>query len=277
MRTWLANGDYAPFAGRIVATDAAAYFFSWGGIGFDLLIVPALLWRRTRLVAFAIATCFHSMNAYLFQIGVFPWLMIGATLLFFGPDQLRGFQRFTERALAAIGRQPIPLPQPTPPISPWMRGVAATLLVTFVAVQLLVPLRHFLYAGDVSWTEEGHNFAWHMKLRDKGGKVRFKVTDPATSETWIADQRAYLTARQRTKLINTPDMIVQFAHHLEHELRGAGRGDVEVRALTEISLNARPYAAMIDPTVDLTTITRSTLRAYILPLPAFGAPALTTR
>jgi hypothetical protein len=44
-----------------------------------------------------------------------------------------------------------------------------------VAFQTLVPFRHLLYPGNVSWTEEGHRFAWHMKLRSKVAD-RFELT-----------------------------------------------------------------------------------------------------
>lgn len=36
--------------------------------------------------------------------------------------------------------------------------------------------RHYLIAGTPSWTEEGHRFSWHMKLREKSGTVTFVVS-----------------------------------------------------------------------------------------------------
>ena len=60
------------------------------------------------------------------------------------------------------------------------RWVVVGLLAAYFAVQVLAPLRHFAYPGNVSWTEEGHQFAWHMKLRDKEADARFFVTDGQT-------------------------------------------------------------------------------------------------
>ena len=37
---------------------------------------------------------------------------------------------------------------------------------------------HHLYEGDVSWTERGHFFSWHMLLRGKTVGLRYYVTDP---------------------------------------------------------------------------------------------------
>ena len=48
------------------------------GMLFDLAIVPLLLWRRTRMWAFAGVVLFHGLNAILFKIGVFPVLMLAS-------------------------------------------------------------------------------------------------------------------------------------------------------------------------------------------------------
>ena len=61
----------------------------------------------------------------------------------------------------------------TPRCSP----VVLKFLALYVSWQLILPLRHWLYPGSVSWTEEGPLFAWHMKLRSKSGRVRFYVMD----------------------------------------------------------------------------------------------------
>lgn len=42
---------------------------------------------------------------------------------------------------------------------------AGLLLISFQ--QILYPLRHHLYPGDVTWNELGHRYSWRMKLRDK--------------------------------------------------------------------------------------------------------------
>jgi hypothetical protein len=56
--------------------SVSAYVISWGGLLFDLSIVPALLWSKTRMVALIAAACFHVFNAMLFKIRVFPWQCI---------------------------------------------------------------------------------------------------------------------------------------------------------------------------------------------------------
>jgi hypothetical protein len=62
-----------------------AYAFSWSGALYDLTI-PFLLWYRpTRPYAFGVVVVFHVLTRILFPIGMFPYVMIVSTLIFFGP------------------------------------------------------------------------------------------------------------------------------------------------------------------------------------------------
>ena len=140
-------------------------------------------------------------------------------------------------------------------------------LAGWVAVQLLVPLRHLLYPGNVSWTEEGHRFAWHMKLRDKEARARFTVTDPADGHDLGGPPARYLTRIQTSKMAGQPDMILQFAHYIAEEARREGRPGVQVRAEVTASLNGREPQVLIDPQVDLAATPRNLRHApWIVPL-----------
>lgn len=259
---WLSDRTDFPIIGAYFETAWAPYAFAYGGLLLDLFVVPFLLWRRTRLIALGFAVTFHLMNAQLFTIGIFPWFMIGATFMFCSPERFQGFLRRLERFLSrAADTGEVIWEQTT------RRRLTTALITVYLAVQLLVPFRHWLYSGNVSWTEEGHNFSWHMKLRDKGGSISFRVTDPAKNRTWVVNHRKYLSSRQRRKMTTRPDMIVLFAHYLEEQLRDEDDGDLEIRVLTKISLNGRDRQPLIDPTVDLTQVHRSLAPSpWIVPL-----------
>lgn len=251
MRMWLAERIDFPVVGALFTEEWMVYLFVWGGLLLDLLIVPLLLWRRTRPFVFAAAVLFHLLNAQLFQIGIFPWFMLAATLIFFPPDLPR-------RLFAELFRRRRPEKRPragAPTIEHNHATPAPKVTLAFLAVyltfQVLVPLRHFLYPGNVNWTEEGHRFSWHMKLRDKEGDALFTATEPASGETWIIDPREYLTSRQRRTMATHPDMILQFSQYLADEMRRTGRGDVEIRAQVSASLNGRQKQLLIDPSVNL--------------------------
>ena len=145
--------------------------------------------------------------------------------------------------------------------------VLFVVLALFVAWQVLMPLRHLLYRGDVSWTEEGHRFSWRMKLRDKEAHATFSVWSPSARTKWDVDTRRYLAGWQEEEMAARPDMILQFAHFLAEEARRQGFGEVEVRARSSVSLNGRRPQPMIDEDVDLAKQPRNLLPAtYILPL-----------
>jgi hypothetical protein len=140
-------------------------------------------------------------------------------------------------------------------------------IVTFIGLQILVPLRYLLYPGNVSWTEEGHRFAWMMKLRDKDAEARFTVRDPVSGREWRVNPESYLLRHQVGEMESRPDMILQFAHYLarvwadERQIPG-----VEVRARVCASLNGRPATLLIDPQRDLARVERNLRHAdWIIP------------
>jgi hypothetical protein len=237
MRSWLAARSDIPMIGRFFREEWAVYFFSWGGMLFDLLVVPLIAWRRTRIFAVAGAIAFHLLNARLFSIGIFPWMMLVVSTVFFDPGWPRKVFAFIERT-----------PGEAPPPWPISRVVAA-LVGAYLAFQVAFPLRHFLYPGPVAWNEEGHRFSWRMKLRDKEAVVKFTTRDPVTGETWT-EPMGNLTSKQRREMAARPDMILQYVHHLA-EIYREERGEVEIYATAKVSLNGRAPQLLIDPTVDL--------------------------
>ena len=270
MRTWLRPLAAAPGFGHIFSAEWVVYGFVIGGLMLDLFVVPLLLWRRTRPFAFAAAVLFNLINSVIFDIGIFPWLMLGALLIYFPPDLVRRFAR----AFMSPG-EPVPASSPsaTPivgrggPSSFASQKIVVGLLAAYLAVQLVFPLRHYLYPGNVSWTEEGHNFAWHMKLRTKDGDAVFTVTHPQSGQTWTINPESYLKSHQVTKMTTKPDLVLQFSHYLAEEKRREGYEDVEVRARIMVSLNGREPQLMIDPNVDLTKEQVSLLpQRWIVPL-----------
>jgi hypothetical protein len=241
----------------LLASEWTVRFFSFGGLAFDLLIVPALLWRPTRAPAVAASLFFHLSNAWMFRIGIFPWLMLAATTLFLEPDWPR-------RALARIGlpSRPAGAPIYSARVPGWLVGA----LTLYLAVQVLLPLRHLLYPGDPSWTEEGHRFAWRMKLHVKtAARPRFEIV--ADGRRFAVDVDAHLARWQSLRMATRPRMIHQFCRHLAETVRAQGAAQVQCFADARAALNGRPLRPLVDPTVDLAAEPPSWLPAsWILPL-----------
>jgi vitamin K-dependent gamma-carboxylase len=223
-----------------------------------------------------LAVGFHLANAYLFNIGIFPWFMIAATLLFFPPDWPRTlWERVRSMTLgttaAARSADSMAAASAGQSASGRWPGRGEQLVLAFlglyVVVQLLLPLRHLLYPGDVAWTEEGHRFSWRMKLRDKSHAIAYIAHSPSTGRTWLLPLREYLSGRQDDVLDGHPDMILQLAHHMADDLRARGLIDVQIRVRAMTSLNGRRRQDLIDPDIDLTTRQRSLWPAdWIVPL-----------
>lgn len=265
MRMWLRRMRDVPLLGSVCTEEWVVWLFVWSGLLFDLLVVPALLVKRTRGAAFLASIVFHGTNAVIFKIGVFPWLMIAATTVYLEPDWPRRIPLLDRLpGLRKLRARPA---SPKSPALDSRRRLGFAALALWVAFQCLMPLRHFLYPGYVSWTEEGHLYAWHMKLRDKSGTGTFTVREPATGRTWDVDLRDHLTKKQAREMPEHPDMVLQFAHHLADEHERAGKGRLEVRARILMSVNGRKRQLFVDPEVDLAAQPRSLGHwTWILPL-----------
>ena len=146
-----------------------------------------------------------------------------------------------------------------------MAWAAVGILPLFFVYQLVMPLRHWAYPGDVHWTEEGYRFAWKVMLVEKTGHVRFLVTETATGRTWTVTARTELTPQQERQMAFQPDMILQYARHLAAQYAAAGHA-VEVRAEAYVSLNGRAGRLLLDPRLNLAA-ERNTLvqKWWILP------------
>ncbi|MEM1041605.1 MAG: HTTM domain-containing protein [Bacteroidota bacterium] len=253
LRIWLAARGGLPVIGPLLDLAWMPWAFAWAGALFDLSIAFFLLARRTRPWAYAAAVVFHAATYVLFNIGVFPFVMMVAALVFFEGDEWRALGRRLQRWLPRTGERPA---RPAVRTRRWV----AALVGMWLALQVLLPLRHGLYPGDRFWTEEGFRFAWHVMVASKTGTAAFHVRDPATDRRWTLAPSDDLTALQEKEMASQPDFLWQYAQHVERRFRAAGYADVEVRAETYVSLNGRPGRPLVDPEADLTRAPRSVLR-----------------
>jgi vitamin K-dependent gamma-carboxylase len=284
MHSVLASGDpQVPAIAEHFPPALLAYGIAYGGLLADLAIPLLLAFRRTVWLGFAYACVFHILNAIFLNIGIFSYLAVGAITIFFPPDWPR-------RLLSRWRRVPVDAPLRTLPAAELSRlgaktGArrqtgrrAAVLLLAclhlYALFQLAFPLRHLLYPGPVSWTEEGHRFAWHMKLRRKESLVAIRATDPQTGRRWTIDPRADLRPRQLRKLGTFPDILLQYVHHHRDRLRRQGVAEPIITVDWVCSLNGRPYQRLVDPATNLATVERSWRHAtWILPLGDGGSAA----
>jgi len=261
---WLTAKAGYPVVGGLLGHAWTPWLMSYAGLAFDLLVVPGLLWRRSRPWVFGVAVFFHLSNVIIFGLGTFPWFSILMTACVFFPP---GWPRRVPGLRQWLRPEVLGVPDMSA-IAPAGRVKALLVgLSVYALVQLLVPLRHFLYPGDVHWTEEGHHFSWHMMLRAKAGTISFRVVRPSGATETVRPE-AYLTRRQTQKLADQPDLILQFAHFLAADYARRGLGPVQVFADSYLILNRRPMQPLVRPDVDLAAQPRSlALYSWIMPAP----------
>lgn len=275
MRIWLGARTDRPVVGAWLDEPAVAHVASWFGAVFDLTIVGWLLWRRSRPWAYAAVVVFHVATAALFQIGLFPWVMIALTPVFFAPDWP---SRVRHRLLAGPGGVLPARRGASPPTEVHPRACrrrSATHRVppaTWIAlaalclVNVVLPLRHWAADGNVRFNDDGYYLSWRVMSTERTGFVEFTALDPTTGQSWQRRPEDLLAEWQAAQVARRPDLVLAAAHLVADELAAAGYPDVEVRADSWVSFNGRPRQRWIDPTIDLAAVARTSPAAeYVLP------------
>lgn len=245
-----------PFASALEGRGAWVAL-SWAGMLFDLLVVPALLWRRTRGAAVVASVLFHGINQVLFPIGVFPLLALSLGFLFLDPAWARRVMR--------LGPPASPARRWSPP--PALRPLVLPALGLWFAVQLALPLRPWLLSSEPAWTERGTLYSWRMMISAKDCELDFVVTAGDPPREVAVEWRSLLTDDQLEVLAGTPELIAWFARELRARTEAQGHGDVAVYARSYCALNGRPFRPLVDPDVDLA---RAEGWDWILPLEGPG-------
>ncbi|MFZ9886554.1 MAG: HTTM domain-containing protein [Myxococcota bacterium] len=262
---WLGARSDLPLIGPLLQWPHAPLAFAWGGFLYDLTIVAWLSWRRTRVLAYLTVLVFHGLTSMLFDIGMFPGIMIIGTTVFFQPAWPR--RTFLHRWLPRLPETRAPAMSPPSAMGPRWRWTFVA-VACHVVLQLGLPLRHWIYPGDVLWGEQGMRWSWRVMVREKDGAVQYRVRQRRTGREWLASPHDYLTWRQAHEMSGQPDLILQLAHHIGADFKRRGFEDIEVFADVKVSLNGRAAAPLIDPNLDLLQIVDGVTPAtYLLPPP----------
>lgn len=227
----------------------------YGGVLFDALVIPLLLYKPTRKWIFAISIIFHLFNSIVLHIGIFPYLSLAFSLFFFEAKTIQ--KLFLKRKPFYSGAE-IEIPR--------FRRLFLSVFLVYFTVQLILPLRHHFITGDVLWTEEGHRLSWRMMLRSRSGLTTYTVVDKASDAKFVIDMSNYLTPKQQRSASSKPDIMWQFAQRLHEEFKKNGQ-DVAVYVDAKVSINGAPFQQLTDPNVDLASVQWQPLEhsSWILP------------
>jgi vitamin K-dependent gamma-carboxylase len=226
IRPWLATHVQWPIIGDLFRYAATAQVLAVVGLIFDATIVGLLLWAPTRRLAFAIVVVFHLATAALFPIGMFPWIMIALTTVFFSPA-------WCERSW--LGRS----------MSPGTSRRTPTVVVMALAILAALPARG--YFSDVGWSEYGGRFAWRVMAVNKVAVAELVVRPADGGRAFIVRPERDLSPLQVQQVSWQPDLIMQWAHLVARIERQRLGVDVAVYADVWVSVGGRPPVQFIDP------------------------------
>lgn len=254
LKIWLQAHHNLPIVGELMREDWLAYAFSWFGCIYDLFIVFFLLLPTTRKFAYFFVIVFHVVTWSLFPIGVFPWVMICSTTIFFSVEFHEKILNFLKSVFKSK-RETLASSK----LTKTSKSIQY-FLVLYIAFQLLIPFRYALYPGNLYWNEEGFRFSWRVMLMHKEGNAVFYIRDLRTSQEIEIDNSTYLTQTQEDQMATQPDMILQYAEFLQNEYQDKtltfGKQDftmdsIGVFAKIHVSLNGRPSKIFVDKNIDL--------------------------
>lgn len=235
----LNNSITLPFFRNVLVNKPFALFIAYAGIAFDLLVVPLMLFKRTRTLAFIASVIFHIFNSITLQIGIFPFFALSFAVFLYPPETIRKI---------FLRRKPNVIIQPSNATAG--SAILRYFFVPYFILQLALPIRHYFIKGDVLWTEEGHRLSWRMMLRSRNGFTQFTILDKATGKPVYYAVDRELTKKQYAVMATRPDMIWQTAQHIKKHFAAQGK-EVGVYAESRIAINQGPYLALIDPRADL--------------------------
>lgn len=229
-----------PYIGSLFTHKFHSYAIAWVGIIFDLLIVPALLWKPTRRTAFILSVFFHLFNSFVLQIGVFPYMALSFSVFFFPPETLHRF--FKIRKQNIYKKNEILFP----------KNYKSILLIlgVYTCIQLGLPIRHYFIKDDVLWTDEGHKLSWRMMLRSRQGALKIYLEDKNTGERIEYDYTKDLTHKQARVMIANADLIWQYIQRIKKE-KGA---DYAIYLNSKLSINGGRFHPFIDPEQDMSEV-----------------------
>lgn len=253
LRTWLPAFSHFYLVGDLMEKSWVAYVFCWFGCIYDLLIGFLLFNRRTVNIAYVFVVIFHGMTALFFNIGMFPYIMMTITIIFFKEEfhiklldflkNIFGYRDYYSSLSPGISSS---------------RSILVLFCIYFV-IQVFLPFRYLLYNGRLFWTEQGYRFSWRVMLMEKAGTAFFYVQDQATGKETIVDNKEYLTYMQEKMMATQPDMMVDYARFLKQEFIRKGYTNPLIKAQSYVTVNGSGSREFIDPSVDLSAQSNSFL------------------
>ena len=258
------------FLNTLFSDSFLSGFITYGGIIYDLLIVFILLFKRTRVLGIILVLIFNLTNNFILfnDIGLFPFLMICSTIVFFDSEKVGNFIsklfKKKENNDDAI--------QPEIQSGNWTfsQKLTSIVLVLFVIFHLIMPFRYLMFTDNPEWTGIASRFSWRMKMQSKE-ITNFDVTmvDKLSKDVMEIDVTTFLTKNQLVHIAEDQYNLVYLAKYLKQKaLKQYKDVDPIIHMDLKVKFNGLPSQNMFPYTTELTQIDEQnyTDDSWMLPL-----------
>ncbi len=248
LKIWLSAKTELLLLGPLMNQNWFHYAMSWSGALYDLTIPFLLLFKKTRSFAFIFVVVFHILTRVLFNIGMFPYIMIVATLIFFDATLHNKILSFIKKVFKL---KMVSLSNVQENYNSNSLKFKGFIICLFFIVQLFLPFRNWLYPGELFWHEQGYRFSWRVMLMEKSGYTNFIIKNGVSGSYFYVKNEDFLTPFQIKQMSFQPDFILEYAHKLGDHFKSQGHKNVQVFTESYVALNGRLNQQFINPAVDL--------------------------
>ncbi|MBK8562400.1 MAG: HTTM domain-containing protein [Saprospiraceae bacterium] len=234
-------------------------FFSYAGLAFDLAVPFLLWWKPSRRWVLVPIIYFHISNALTFDdIGIFPFIMMASTAIFFDISELPVL-----RSLAKAKHKNTELLE-----SP---GWAKRILGAYIVFQLLFPFRGLFLPNPVNWTMIANRFAWRMKCQSREiTEMVFTIQEGPTGQKMPVDIKTFINTMQVNVVSHDVAAVASVARGLARIGKAQGMVDPLVYASIKVKWNGRPPANTVNPEVELSKLRVNPFEKldWVMPIPS---------
>lgn len=236
---------FSPFRMFLSVQMTELLFIHWFAALFDTLIAFLMIWKASRKYALPVMISFHLMNSRLFEIGMFPWVCLAQTQLFFPIDWIKLLRKGSHSEPNIVCEK----------AATSTEKLRTYLILTYCGLQLFLPYSHFITKGYNNWTNGLYGYSWDMMISTyETTATSIKVIDNSNNRTHFLEPYAFTEYDRWTK---SADMAKQYAHCISDKLttffdsNPLESKDISVYFDVWCSMNRRFQQRVFDPSEDL--------------------------
>jgi vitamin K-dependent gamma-carboxylase len=227
-----------------IKSDGGLKFFMYGGLVLDLIFSLLLFHKKLKWIAIPAIIVFNFMNSKIFNdIGVFPYVMLCAMVLFITTDDIR-------KILPSVGVTDTSNWQAFSKTSKWLQY----LMAGYIIFHSVMPFRGHIFSKNMDWTGIHQSFSWRMKsMHREFVEMKWVVVNGQTKESIPITHEQLINNLQVEVVGRNAEAVLQFARFLKAEAVKRNIASPRVYAKIIVKFNGRPAQPFVKPDIDLSS------------------------